>query len=87
MSGPSKPKPLVIQCWWFSLSNVISIFTHIYYDTLPFDYKHVILIVHWNYDRVILLVGPMNNLGLEMLSSMFGGLGAGSLAVPNRSNG
>jgi len=29
----------------------------------------------------------MNNLGLEMLSSMFGGLGAGSLAVPNRSNG
>lgn len=56
-------------------------------DTLPFDYKHVILIVHWNYDRVILLVGQMNNLGLEMLSSMFGGLGAGSLAVPNRSNG
>jgi len=36
---------------------------------------------------MILLVGPMNNLGLEMLSSMFGGLGAGSLAVPNRSNG
>ncbi|KAK7360291.1 hypothetical protein VNO77_02274 [Canavalia gladiata] len=30
--------------------------------------------------------GPLNNLGLEMLSSMFGGLGAGSLAVPNRSN-
>ncbi|KAL9328292.1 hypothetical protein ACSQ67_003295 [Phaseolus vulgaris] len=30
--------------------------------------------------------GPMNNMGLEMLSSMFGGLGAGSLAVPNRSN-
>ncbi|KAK7379711.1 hypothetical protein VNO78_34400 [Psophocarpus tetragonolobus] len=30
--------------------------------------------------------GPMNNLGLEMLSSMFGGLGTGSLAVPNRSN-
>ncbi|XP_020216246.1 ubiquitin domain-containing protein DSK2b isoform X2 [Cajanus cajan] len=31
--------------------------------------------------------GPINNsLGLEMLSSMFGGLGAGSLAVPNRSN-
>jgi len=26
-------------------------------------------------------------MGLEMLSSMFGGLGAGSLAVPNRSNG
>ncbi|KAL2333913.1 hypothetical protein Fmac_015126 [Flemingia macrophylla] len=30
--------------------------------------------------------GPMNNLGLEMLSNMFGGLGSGSLAVPNRSN-
>ncbi|XP_058777697.1 ubiquitin domain-containing protein DSK2a-like [Vicia villosa] len=30
--------------------------------------------------------GPANNVGLEMLSSMFGGLGAGSLAVPNRSN-
>ncbi|XP_057761583.1 ubiquitin domain-containing protein DSK2b-like [Arachis stenosperma] len=30
--------------------------------------------------------GSMNNLSLEMLSSMFGGLGAGSLAVPNRSN-
>jgi len=30
--------------------------------------------------------GPLNNMGLEMLSSMFGGLGAGSLAVPNRSN-
>ncbi|WVZ12891.1 hypothetical protein V8G54_017421 [Vigna mungo] len=32
------------------------------------------------------LLGPLNNMGLEMLSSMFGGLGAGSLAVPNRSN-
>ncbi|XP_027345573.1 ubiquitin domain-containing protein DSK2a-like isoform X2 [Abrus precatorius] len=31
--------------------------------------------------------GPLNNnLGLEMLSSMFGGLGAGSLAAPNRSD-
>ncbi|KAF7809592.1 ubiquitin domain-containing protein DSK2a-like isoform X1 [Senna tora] len=30
--------------------------------------------------------GTMNNLGLEMLSNMFGGLGAGSLAVPNRSD-
>ena len=31
--------------------------------------------------------GPLNNLaGLELLSSMFGGLGTGSLAVPNRSN-
>jgi ubiquilin len=30
--------------------------------------------------------GTGNNLGLEMLSSMFGGLGAGSLAAPNRSN-
>ncbi|XP_012574606.1 ubiquitin domain-containing protein DSK2b-like isoform X2 [Cicer arietinum] len=30
--------------------------------------------------------GTVNNLGLEMLSSMFGGLGAGSLANPNRSN-
>ncbi|XP_061346043.1 ubiquitin domain-containing protein DSK2b-like isoform X2 [Gastrolobium bilobum] len=30
--------------------------------------------------------GSLNNMGLEMLSSMFGGLGAGSLAVPNRSN-
>ncbi|XP_004509431.1 ubiquitin domain-containing protein DSK2b-like [Cicer arietinum] len=30
--------------------------------------------------------GSLNNLGLEMLSSMFGGLGAGSLAVPNTSN-
>jgi len=36
---------------------------------------------------MILFVGPVNNLGLEMLSSMFGGLGTGSLAVPNRSNG
>ncbi|XP_059437361.1 ubiquitin domain-containing protein DSK2b-like isoform X2 [Corylus avellana] len=30
--------------------------------------------------------GPLNNTGLEMLMNMFGGLGAGSLAVPNRSN-
>ncbi|XP_039684407.1 ubiquitin domain-containing protein DSK2b isoform X2 [Medicago truncatula] len=31
--------------------------------------------------------GPFNNMGLEMLSSMFGGLGAGGLgAAPNRSN-
>jgi ubiquilin len=30
--------------------------------------------------------GPFNNMGLEMLSSMFGGLGAGSLAAQNRSN-
>ncbi|OIW21209.1 hypothetical protein TanjilG_31043 [Lupinus angustifolius] len=32
------------------------------------------------------LIGPFNNMGLEMLSSMFGGLGTGSLSVPNRSN-
>ncbi|XP_019421735.1 PREDICTED: ubiquitin domain-containing protein DSK2b-like isoform X1 [Lupinus angustifolius] len=31
-------------------------------------------------------IGPFNNMGLEMLSSMFGGLGTGSLSVPNRSN-
>jgi len=30
--------------------------------------------------------GPFKNMGLEMLSSMFGGLGAGSLSAPNRSN-
>ncbi|KAJ6774775.1 UBIQUILIN [Salix purpurea] len=30
--------------------------------------------------------GTANNAGLEMLTNMFGGLGAGSLAVPNRSN-
>lgn len=30
--------------------------------------------------------GTANNAGLEMLMNMFGGLGAGSLAVPNRSN-
>lgn len=30
--------------------------------------------------------GSLNNSGLEMLMNMFGGLGAGSLAVPNRSN-
>ncbi|KAL5138012.1 Heat shock protein 83 [Glycine soja] len=35
---------------------------------------------------MVLLVGPLNNMGLEMLSTMFGGLAAGSLAVPNRSN-
>uniref|UniRef100_A0A2P2LGC7 Plant ubiquilin n=1 Tax=Rhizophora mucronata TaxID=61149 RepID=A0A2P2LGC7_RHIMU len=31
--------------------------------------------------------GNQNNLGLDMLMNMFGGLGAGSLAVPNRPNG
>jgi hypothetical protein len=37
---------------------------------------------------LVLLAGPFNNMGLEMLSSMFGGLGAGGLgAAPNRSNG
>ncbi|XP_024931996.2 ubiquitin domain-containing protein DSK2a isoform X1 [Ziziphus jujuba] len=30
--------------------------------------------------------GPFNNMGLDMLMNMFGGLGAGSLAVPNRSD-
>lgn len=30
--------------------------------------------------------GTMNNVGLDMLMNMFGGLGTGSLAVPNRSN-
>ncbi|KAI4314643.1 hypothetical protein L6164_027531 [Bauhinia variegata] len=30
--------------------------------------------------------GSTNNMGLEMLMNMFGGLGAGSLAVPNRSD-
>lgn len=30
--------------------------------------------------------GPLNNTGLEMLMNMFGGLGAGSLTVPNRPN-
>ena len=36
--------------------------------------------------EISIKLGPLNNLGLEMLSSMFGGLGADSLAVPNRSN-
>lgn len=40
-----------------------------------------------NHYQLVLLAGPFNNMGLEMLSSMFGGLGAGSLAAPNRSNG
>ncbi|TXG59903.1 hypothetical protein EZV62_014476 [Acer yangbiense] len=31
--------------------------------------------------------GTPNNMGLEMLMNMFGGLGAGSLAVPSRSDG
>ncbi|KAH7566184.1 hypothetical protein JRO89_XS08G0112000 [Xanthoceras sorbifolium] len=31
--------------------------------------------------------GTPNNMGLEMLMNMFGGLGAGSLAVPTRSDG
>ncbi|KAL4645699.1 hypothetical protein ACB092_02G253700 [Castanea dentata] len=30
--------------------------------------------------------GSLNNVGLEMMMNMFGGLGAGSLAVPSRSN-
>lgn len=33
------------------------------------------------------MIGAANNAGLEMLMNMFGGLGAGSLAVPNRSDG
>lgn len=36
---------------------------------------------------MFLLAGTINNLGLEMLSNMFGGLGAGSLAVPDRPDG
>ena len=36
---------------------------------------------------VNVFTGSLNNVGLEMLMNMFGGLGAGSLAVPNRSNG
>ncbi|XP_050227512.1 ubiquitin domain-containing protein DSK2a-like isoform X2 [Mercurialis annua] len=31
--------------------------------------------------------GPPNNMGLEMMMNMFGGLGAGSLAAPNRPSG
>jgi ubiquilin len=37
--------------------------------------------------NVLIIAGPLNNTGLEMLMNMFGGLGAGSLAVPNISNG
>lgn len=33
------------------------------------------------------MIGAANNAGLEMLMNMFGGLGAGSLGVPNRSDG
>ena len=40
----------------------------------------------WSVNALI-IAGPLNNMGLEMLMNMFGGLGAGSLAVPNRSNG
>ena len=37
--------------------------------------------------NVLIKAGSLNNVGLEMMMNMFGGLGAGSLAVPNRSNG
>jgi len=54
---------------------------------LPLIVHSKIIIFFFNCLNSFLLLGPVNNLGLEMLSSMFGGLGAGSLAVPNRSNG
>lgn len=40
----------------------------------------------WSVNALI-IAGPLNNTGLEMLMNMFGGLGAGSLTVPNRPNG
>lgn len=54
---------------------------------LPIHCKQKMVTFLWNHHQFVLLVGPLNNMGLEMLSSMFGGLGAGSLTVPNRSNG
>lgn len=37
--------------------------------------------------NILTVAGPFNNMGLEMMMNMFGGLGAGSLTVPNRSDG
>lgn len=33
------------------------------------------------------IVGTQNNMGLELLMNMLGGLGGGGLAVPNTPNG
>lgn len=37
--------------------------------------------------KFLKLTGTPNNTGLEMLMNMFGGLGAGSLLVPNQPDG
>lgn len=34
-----------------------------------------------------LIAGAPNNMGLELLMNMFGGLGAGGLSIPNTSDG
>lgn len=36
---------------------------------------------------LFLMIGAPNNMGLELLMNMFGGLGSGGLNVPNTSNG
>lgn len=54
------------------------------YLLLPFPLK---LFIFYNGLFVNVFTVSLNNVGLEMLMNMFGGLGAGSLAVPNRSNG
>lgn len=35
----------------------------------------------------LLITGAPNNMGLELLMNMFGGLGAGGLSIPNTSDG
>lgn len=54
------------------------------YLFFPFPLK---LFIFYNGLFVNVFTASLNNVGLEMMMNMFGGLGAGSLAVPNRSNG
>lgn len=43
-------------------------------------------ICHVVFANVLAIGGMLNNMGLEMLMNMFGGLGAGSMNIPSRSD-
>lgn len=52
-----------------------------------FNFMSIISYVNATVLLAFPISGSQNNMGLEMLMNMFGGLGAGGLSVPSNPNG
>lgn len=64
--------------------NRVTIAEKSYVQISWFSYETICHVVFAN---VLAIGGMLNNMGLEMLMNMFGGLGAGSMNIPSRSDG